>query len=109
MRERHQRNGRANNANGRNWNCEHRDRGHRRDSDLDLWTALVTGGVLLQAGILVDCFVATALVIRVRKGHGWRTRSLDARLCYADRLGEKHRCREKTADCTTNPGTAEDH
>jgi hypothetical protein len=38
------------------------------------------------------------LVIRVRKGHGWRSRGLNAGLGNADRLGEKHPCREKAAD-----------
>ena len=98
VRERHQRNGRAGAAVGRNGDSEHRDGGPRRDSDLDLGAALIAGGVLLQAGILVDRFVATALVIRVRKGHGWRLCSLHAGLCDADRLGEKHPCREKPAD-----------
>jgi hypothetical protein len=41
-----------------------------------------------------------------RKSHGWRRRNLDTGLCNADRLGKKHPCREKAADCTTNPGTA---
>ncbi|MEK6212020.1 MAG: hypothetical protein AABM64_16900 [Pseudomonadota bacterium] len=109
MRQRRQRNGRAGTANGYNWNSEHRDRGHRRDSELDLGAALIAGGVLLQAGILVDCVGAIAFVIRVRKGHGWRLRSLGAGLCNADRLGEKRPCYEKAADCTTNPETAKNH
>ena len=90
MRERRQCNCRADNENGRNWNSEHSDRGHRRDSNLNLGAALISRGVLLQAGIVVDRFVATALVIRVREGHSWRSRSLNAGLRNADRLGEKH-------------------
>jgi hypothetical protein len=109
MRERHQRNGRAGAAVGRNGNSEYRDGGHRCDSDLDLGAALIAGGVLLQAGILVDRLVAIAFVIRVRKDHDWRMRSRNASLCNANRLGEKHPCREKVADCTTNSGTAKHH
>lgn len=109
MRDGHQRSRRAGIAVGRNGNSERRDGGHRRDSDLDLCAALIAGGVLLQAGVLVDGFFAITFVIRVRKGHGWRRRSLDAGMCNADRLGKKHCCREKAADCTTKSGTAEDH
>ncbi len=109
VRQRRHRNGRAGTAVGRNGNSEHRDRGHCRDRDLDLGAALIAGGVLLQAGILVDRLVAIALVIRVRKGHGWRLPSLGAGLCNADRLGEKHRCRDKAADCTTNSRTVKYH
>lgn len=109
MRQRRQRNGRAGTANGCNWNSEHRDRGHCRDRDLHLGAALIAGGVLLQAGILIDRFVAITFVIRVRKGHSWRLRSHDAGLCDADRLSEKHRCCDNAADCTTNSGTAKYH
>ena len=75
------------------WNSQHREPGHLGHCDLDLSCALIAGRVLLQAGILVDSLFAIAFVIRVRKGHGWRLRSLGAGLCNADRLGEKHRCR----------------
>lgn len=88
VRQRRQSNGRAGTAVGRHRNGQNRQRGHRRDSDLYLGAALIAGGVLLQAGILVDRIVATAFVIRARKGHGWRSRRLDAGLCNADRLGE---------------------
>ena len=98
MCERHQRNSRANNANGRNGNCEHRDRGHCRDSDLDLGAALISRGVLLQAGILVDPLVAIVFMMRVRKRHGRRLSRFDACLRNTDRLGEKHPRRQKTAD-----------
>ena len=91
------------------WNSQHRESGHLGHCDLDLSGALITGGVLLQAGILVNCLFAIALVIRVGKGHGRRLSGLDAGLCNADRLGEKHRCRDKAADCTTNPETAKNH
>ena len=67
--------------------------GHLGHRSLDLRRTLIAGSVLLQAGILVDRLAAIALVIRVRKRHGWRLRSLDASLCNADRLREKHRCR----------------
>src|SRR4029077_1284613 len=90
VRERRQRNGRADNANGCNWNCEHYDRGHRRDSDLDLGAALIASSVLLQAGILVDGLVTIAVVTGWRKSHGWRKRNLDTGLCNANRLGKKH-------------------
>jgi len=90
VRERHQRNGQADNANGRNGNSQYRDRGHRRDSDLDLCTALISRSELLQAGILVDRLIAFAFLMRDRKRHSWRLRSLDARLGNADRMGEKH-------------------
>jgi hypothetical protein len=109
VRERHQRNGRTDNANRHNWDSEHRDRWHRRDSDLDLSAALISRSVLLQAGILVDRLVAIVFLMRVRKRHSWRLSSLDARLCNADRLGEKHPRREKTADCTTKSGTTKHH
>jgi hypothetical protein len=74
-----------------------------------LGAGLIAGSVLLQAGILVDHLAAIAVVIGLPKGHGWRRRSLDAGLCNANRLGEKHPCREKAADCTTNSGTAKNH
>lgn len=90
-------------------NAKHRGRRHRRDSDLNLGTALITSRVLLQAGVPVDSLVAIAFLMCVRKRHGWRLRSLDARLCNADRLGEKHRCRDETADCTTNSRTVKCH
>jgi hypothetical protein len=90
VRERHQRNSRADNANGRNWNSEHRNRGHRRDSDLGLGAALISRSVLLQAGILVDRLGAITFLMGVRKCHRWRLSGLDARLSDADRLGEKH-------------------
>jgi hypothetical protein len=90
VRQSRQRNGRTDNANGRNWNSEHRDRGHCRDSKLDLGAALISRSVLLQADILVDSLVAIAFLMRVRKRHGWRLRGLDASLCNAYRLGEKH-------------------
>ena len=109
MCQRRQRNGRADNANGRNWDSEHRDRGHRRDGGLNLGAALISRGVLLQAGILVDRLVAIVFLMRVRKRHSWRLSSLDARLCNADRLGEKHPCRENAADYTTKSGTAKYH
>jgi hypothetical protein len=48
-------------------------------------------------------------VICVRKGHRCRLRSLDAGLCDAERLSEKHPCRKKAADCKTNSGTAKNH
>ena len=86
-----------------------RQHGYFGNRDLDLSGSLIAGGVLLQAGVLVDRLFAIALVIRVGKGHGWRSRSLNAGLCNADRLGEKHPCRKKTADCTTKSRTAKYH
>lgn len=86
-----------------------RQHGYFGNRDLDLSGALIAGGVLLQAGVLVDRLFAIALVIRVRKGHSWRLRSLDAGLCNADRLSEKHRCRDKAAECTTNSRTVKYH
>jgi len=91
------------------WNSQHREPGHLGHCDLDLSGALIAGGVLLQAGILVDRLFAIAFVIRVCKSHGRRLSGLDAGLCNADRLGEKHCCREKLADCTTKSGTAKYH
>jgi len=55
-----------------------------------LGVALIASSVLLQAGILVDGLVAIAFLMGVRKRHGWRLSSLDARLCNAYRLCEKH-------------------
>ena len=109
VRQRRQRNRGAGSANGCNWNGEHRDRGHRRDSELDLRAALIFRVALLQTGVLVDGLAAIAVVIGLCKGHGWRRRSLDTGMCKADRLGEKHPCREKAADFTTNSGTAKNH
>ncbi|MGH8760642.1 MAG: hypothetical protein ACREVW_14210 [Burkholderiales bacterium] len=86
-----------------------RQHGYFGNRDLDLSSALIAGGVLLQAGVLVDRLFAIALVIRVGKGHGRRLSGLDAGLCNADRLGEKHPCRKKAADCTTKSGTAKYH
>jgi hypothetical protein len=109
MRQRHQRNRRAGSAVGRNGNSKHRDGGHRGDGDLELGAVLISRVALLQAGILVDGLAAIAVVIGLCKGHGWRMRHLEAGLCYANRLGEKHPRRQKTADCTTNSGTAKNH
>ena len=86
-----------------------RQHGYFGNRDLDLSGTLIAGGVLLQAGILVDRFVAIGSVICVRKGHRCRLRSLDAGLCDAERLSEKHPCRKKAADCKTNSGTAKNH
>lgn len=86
-----------------------RQHGYFGNRDLDLSGALIAGGVLLQAGVLVDRLYAIALVIRVGKGHGRRLSGLDAGLCNADRLGEKHRCRDEAADCKTNSRTVKYH
>ena len=109
MRAIHPRGHGVGNAVRRNGNAERRDHWHRRDSDLDLGAALISSGVLLQAGVLVYRFVAITFLMDVRKRHGWRQRSPDAGLCNADRLGEKHPCHKKAADCATNSGTAKYH
>ena len=109
MRERDQRNGRAGTAVGRHGNAQYRNGGHRRNRDLGLGSALIFGVALLQTGVLVDSLAAIAVVIVLRKRHGWRRRGLDAGICNADRLGKKHPCREEAAHCTTNSGTAKNH
>jgi hypothetical protein len=109
MRQRHQRNRGAGSTVGPSRNNEHRDRRHRDNGDLELGAVLIPGGALLQTGVLVDGLAAIAVVFGLRKGHGWRMRRLEAGLCHANRLGEKHPYREKAADCTTNSGTAKDH
>ena len=109
MRERHQQNGRAGPAIGCDGNGEHGHGGHCRNSDLKLRTALIAGGALLQTGVLIDCLAAIAVVIRLRKRHRWRRRSLEAGMRNADRLGEKHPCHENAADCTTNPQAVKSH
>ncbi len=72
----------------RNGNSEHRNRRHRGNLDLGLGAALIAGGAMLQAGVAVGHLAARAVVIRLREGHDWRWRSLDASLGKADRLGE---------------------
>ena len=90
MRERDQSQRGADNGVGRNGNSEPLDCVHRRDSDLHLCTALIAGRALLQAGVLVNGLATIAVVIRLRKSHGWRRLSLDASLRDPDRLGKKH-------------------
>lgn len=94
---------------GRARNNQYRELGNLSHRGLDLNVDLVAGHVLLQAGILVDRLVATALVIRVGKGHGRRLRGLDAGLRNADRLGEKHRRRDQAAGPTAKSRTAKLH
>ena len=91
MRERHQRNGGTGSADRCDWNSEHRDRGHRRDSDLDLPAALIFRVALLQTGVLVDGLAAILVVIGLRKGHGRRLRHTDAGMDSTDRLCEQQR------------------
>ena len=79
---------RVGNAVWRNGDSERRNRRHRRVLDLNLGAALIAGGAMLQAGVSVDHLGTLAVVIRLREGHEWRRRSLDAGLRKADRLGE---------------------
>ena len=109
MRERHRHHRGADNSVGRNGNSERHYRGQRRDSDLNLCTALIAGRALLQTGVLVNGLAAIAVVIGLSEGHGGRRRSLDTRLCNPYRLGKKHPRREKAADRAANCGTAKYH
>ena len=109
MRERHRHHRGADNSVGRNGNSEHHDRGHRRNSDLNLSTALIASRALLQTGVLVNGLAAIAVVIGLRESHGRRRRSLYAGLGNPDRLGKKHPRHKKAADCAANCGTAKYH
>ena len=109
MRERHRHHCGADNRVGRNGNSQRQDRGQRRDSDLNLCTALIAGRALLQTGVLVNGLAAIAVVIGLRESHGRRRRSLYTRLCNPDRLGKKHPRREKAADRAANCGTDKYH